>query len=155
MPVVGPGLPADTQVPQGNPLTAGGCQEGLGSGMPGHRLHPSGLLPEGDLGHGQIGGEAGARDPPDLHRLVLAPRRQQAVVVGREGKVSDEGRVSVDPRHCRFVRPTLRCQWQHGKAKGGDEKRLLEIGGETKLPRAKRIPVEGKKGGAGGNEVAA
>ena len=123
--------------------------------MPGHSLHPSGLLPEGDLGHGQVGGEACARDPPDLHCLVLAPRGQQAVVVGREGKVSDKGGVSVDPWHRCLVRATLCCQWQHGKAKGVDEKWLVEIEGETKLPRPKRIPVEGKKGGAGSNEVAA
>ena len=32
---------------------------------------------------------------------------------------------------------------------------LVEIEGETILPRAKRVPVEGKKGRAGSNEVAA
>ena len=121
MPIVGPGLTANAQVPQGDPLTTGGCQESLSSWMPGDRLHPSGLLTEGHLRYSQVGGETSSRDPPDLHRLVLAPCGQQPVVVGGEGKVGDEGRVSVDPRHRCFVRPTLRCQWQHGQAEGVDE----------------------------------
>ena len=122
MPIVCPGLSPKAQVPQGDPLPTGGGQDCLRSRMPGNGLHPASLLSKGDLGHGEVGGEASAGDPPDLHRLVLAPRRQQAVVVGREGKVSDEGRVSVDPWHRRFVRPTLGCQWQDGEAKGGNEK---------------------------------
>ena len=84
--------------------------------MPGHSLHSSGLLPERDLGHGQVGGEASAGDPPDLHRLVLAASSKQAIVMGREGKVGDKGGVTVDPWHRCLVRPTLCCQWQHGKA---------------------------------------
>ena len=75
--------------------------------MPGNRLHASSQLSKGDLGHGEVGGEASAGDPPDLHRLVLAPGGKETVVVGGEGKVGDEGGVAVDPWHRCLVWPTL------------------------------------------------
>ena len=107
VPIVCPGLSSKAQVPQGDALPTGGGKQGLSSRMPGNCLHASRLLSKGDLGHGEVGGEASAGDPPDLHRLVLAPGGKETVVVGGEGKVGDEGGVAVDPWHRCLVWPTL------------------------------------------------
>ena len=95
--------------------------------MPGHGLNPSCLFTERDLRHGQVGRETDARDSPDLHRLVLTPRGQQPVVVGREGKVGDEGGVPVDPWDCRLVRATLCLQRQNGEAVEADVRCLARL----------------------------
>ena len=95
--------------------------------MPGNCLHSASLLSKGDLGHGEVGGEASAGDPPDLHRLILAPGGKETVVVGGEGKVGDEGGVPVDPRDCRLVRTTLCLQRQNGKAVEADVRCLARL----------------------------
>ena len=67
------------------------------------------------------------RKARDLHRLVLTPRGQQPVVVGREGKVGDEGGVPVDPWDCRLVRTTLCLQRQNGEAVEADVRCLARL----------------------------
>ena len=68
-----------------------------------------------------------AKKKKGLHRLVLTPRGQQPVVVGREGKVGDEGGVPVDPWDCRLVRATLCLQRQNGKAVEADVRCLVRF----------------------------